>query len=223
MEGEVCDKRHFPRKENEEQTFAAFIDKYIDLELPKKPKSYKKQRMQLLWWKQQLGDYFLVYVTNSMISELRDKLLSEKLPKGTKRTSSTTNRYLAALSHAYTVAMKDWGWVNENPVLKVRRPKENKARERFLEKHEIEVLLNECLKIKSPYIYPVVFLAIATGARKGELLALKWKDIDFTRARLTFRDTKNGKSRSIHFRFRRSSPDSREGAFASLKFQGAAV
>ena len=198
MEGEVCDKRHFPRKENEEQTFAAFIDKYIELELPKKPKSYKKQHMQLLWWKQQLGDYFLVYVTNSMISELRDKLLSEKLPKGTKRTSSTTNRYLAALSHAYTVAMKDWGWVNENPVLKVRRPKENKPRERFLEKDEIERLLGECSKRKSPYIYPVVFLALATGARKGELLALKWSDIDFARARLTFRDTKNGESRSIH-------------------------
>ncbi len=197
-EAEVCDKRHFPRKEDEERTFADLIDKYIGVELPKKPKSYKKQSMQLLWFKRQLGDYFLVYITTPMIAELRDKLLSEKLPRGSKRTSSTTNRYLAALSHVYTVAVKDWGWVNENPVLNVRRPRENKARERFLEKHEIECLLGDCSKSKSAYIYPVVFLALATGARKGELLALKWSDIDFARARLTFRDTKNGESRSIH-------------------------
>ena len=154
--------------------------------------------MQLLWWKRQLGKYFLVYVTNTVIAELRDQLLSEKLPRGTKRTSSTTNRYLAALSHVYTVAVKDWGWVNENPVFKVRRPKENKPRERFLEKPEIGRLLGECSKSKSPYLYPLVFLALATGARKGELLTLKWSDIDFARARLTFRDTKNGESRSIH-------------------------
>jgi integrase len=40
-------------------------------------------------------------------------------------------------------------------------------------------------------------LALSTGARKGELLSLHWKDIDFKRGTLTFQTTKNGERRSV--------------------------
>ena len=40
--------------------------------------------------------------------------------------------------------------------------------------------------------------AIGTGARKGEILSLKWSDIDFDRNTATFRDTKNGEKTTIH-------------------------
>lgn len=49
MEGEVRNGRYFARQEDKERTFAELIDKYIENELPKKPKSLKKQTMQLLW------------------------------------------------------------------------------------------------------------------------------------------------------------------------------
>lgn len=39
---------------------------------------------------------------------------------------------------------------------------------------------------------------MTTGARKGEILGLKWKDIDFKRNIATFRDTKNGEVCSVH-------------------------
>ena len=44
-----------------------------------------------------------------MFAELRDQLLEETTVRGTQRSSSTVNRYLAALSQALTIAVKEWG------------------------------------------------------------------------------------------------------------------
>lgn len=198
MEADIRAGRYFGREEAKERTFAEFIDRYIEKELPKNPKEEKKNTYRLSWWKKHLGKYYLCHITSSMISELRDKLMTEKTPKGTLRTSSTTNRFLAALSRAFTICQREWHWIQENPVLKIQRPKENKGRERYLKKEEIARLLSVCKKSKSQYLYAVVLFAVATGARKGEILGLKWKDVDFVRCTATFRDTKNGETRTIH-------------------------
>jgi integrase len=197
MEAKIRDGRFFPKREDLERTFGELIDRYIKDELPKKPRSHIKQEMQLLWWKSHLGDYFLNHITPALIAEVRDKLFKGLSRRGTVRSTSTANRYLAALSHVYTVAVKEWGWCFDNIALKVRRSKEGKARDRFLEKDEITHLLSACQKSKSPYLYPIVLIALTTCARKGEILSLKWGDVDFLRRKMTFRDTKNGETRSV--------------------------
>lgn len=133
-----------------------------------------------------------------MIASLRDLLMTEKTCRGTLRSSSTANRYMAALSRAFTIAIREWGWLKDSPMANVNRPKEMKPRERYLDKDEITLLLSTCRKSKSPHLYPVTLFALATGARKGEILGLKWDDIDFFRATATFRDTKNGETRAVY-------------------------
>lgn len=197
MESEIRAGRYFTRQEEKEKTFGELVDKLIEKELPKNPKALNKQKMLLLWWKQHLGQYFLCYISPSMIADLRDTLLQENTCRKKLRSTSTTNRYLAALSRAFTIGIKEWGWVKENPVLKITRPRENKARERYLEKDEIGTLLAICRKSKNKFLYTVVLFSLATGARKGEVLGLKWEDIDFMRKTATFRDTKNGETRTI--------------------------
>lgn len=198
MESEIRAGRYFGREEDREKTFAEFIDRYIEKELPKNPIMYAKQKTQLLWWKSQLGSYFLCHITPSMIAGMRDKLMSETTTRKKLRTPSTTNRYIAALSRAFSVCMREWHWIKENPVQKIIRPKENKARERFLDKAEIARLLAVCRKSKSPHLFAVTTFALATGARKGEILGLKWEDIDFKNSTVRFRDTKNKETRFIH-------------------------
>lgn len=197
-EAEVRGGRYFGREESKEKTFAQFIDRYIEKELPKNPKGYAKQKMLLTWWKSQLGDYFLCHIRPSMIAELRDKLMSEITVRHRLRTPSTANRYLAALSRAYTICECEWHWVKENPVRKITRPKENKPRDRYLEKEEIERLLAACRQSKSPHLYAVTVFALGSGARKGEILGLKTQDLDIQRRIATFRDTKNGDNRTVH-------------------------
>lgn len=198
MESEVRAGRYFGREEDRERTFAEFIDRYIEKELPKNQKMYAKQKVQLLWWKSHLGSYYLCHITSSMIAELRDKLMSETTRRHKLRTPSTTNRYIAALSRAFTIGVKEWQWLKENPVKKISRPKENKSRERYLEKDEISRLLASCRKSKSPHLYAVVSCLLATGSRKGEILGLKIGDVNFIRSTATFTNTKNGDIRTVH-------------------------
>jgi hypothetical protein len=134
MEAEIRAGRYFGKEADKEKTFFEFIDRYIEKELPKNPNGYKKQKMMLTWWKSQLGRYFLCHITPAMIAEMRDKLLSEVTPRHKLRTPSTTNRYIAAISRAFMVGVKEWQWLKENPVRKIIRPKENKPRDRYLEK-----------------------------------------------------------------------------------------
>ena len=197
MEAEVRQGRYFGSEERKERTFAEVADRYLLQKNPSNPKSFHKCKIQILWWKDRLKDYYLCRITSSIISELKEELLKEKTPKGTLRSQSTANRYLAALSGAFSMAAKEWGWLKENPVSKISRFKEGKARERFLTKEEIDRLLEVCRESKSPHLYPVTLFALSSGARRGEILGLKWKDVDLDRKIATFRDTKNGEHRSI--------------------------
>lgn len=197
MESEIRNGRYFGNEEHKERTFGEFIERYIALELPKNPKSLPKLKMQLRWWNTHLKDYFLCHISSSMISRLKDQLLAEPTTRGDRRAPATANRYLAALSRAFTFAVNEWGWLRENPLRKVSRYREDGARDRFLTKEEISRLLSVCKASKSPHLYPITLLALSSGARKGEIMNLQWNDIDFTRATVTFRNTKNRENRTV--------------------------
>lgn len=196
-ESELKQTRYFPHEAGKNRTFATFVDHYISNHLPKNPKALSKQTQILQWWKSHLGKYYLAHISPSLIASLRDQLLSETTRRNTLRTSSTTNRYLAALSRAFTICIREYGWLKENPVLLITRPKENKGRERFLSLDEISRLRDACRYSRSPYLYPIVVFALSTGARRGEILNLKWSDLDFSNRTATFRETKNGESRTV--------------------------
>ncbi len=67
---------------------------------------------------------------------------------------------------------------------------------RFLDDDERARLLVES-KAHSDELYTIVVLALSTGARRGELLSLTWKDVDLARRTLVLRETKNGERRSL--------------------------
>lgn len=197
MEAEIRQGRYFGKTKYKEHTFEDLFHRFVEKELSQKPQSSKKLKQQLLWWKKHLKDYYLCHITASMISELKDKLLEEVTPRKTLRSYSTANRYLAALSGIFRVAVKEWNWMKENPLTNISRFKEGKPRDRFLTIEEIERLLAVCKNSKSPHLYPVTLFALSTGARKGEILNLKWKDLDVERQTVVFRETKNGETRTI--------------------------
>ena len=123
--------------------------------------------------------------------------MTEVGPKGKPRSSATTVRYLAALSHVYSVATREWEWVTDNPILKIKKPKEPKGRVRFLSDDERDRLLKACKESDNPILYPVVVLALSTGARKMEIMNLAWEDVDLHRGMAILNETKNDESRSL--------------------------
>jgi integrase len=197
-ESSIREGRHFKTNEAKKHTTTELIERYIKEILPRKPKSMVDQTIQLNWWKENIGAYLLSSVTPAIITEYRGKLLTEPSKRGKiKRTNSTANRYCAALSHCFTIAVKEWEWMQENPIMKIAKLKEPKGRVRYLSDEERERLLKTCKESQSQFLYLLVVLAISTGARKMEICKLTWNDIDLNRSMITLHDTKNKERRSL--------------------------
>ena len=140
------------------------IDRYIKLF---NPPYYKKA--QLNWWKEKFGHYVLCDITPAVIATGRDELLQGTTSKGTQRSPSTVVRYIAALSHVFTIAIKEFGWLESSPVGKITKPKEPIGRVRFLSDEERERLLLTCKQSYNSFLYVVVVLAISSGMRQSEI------------------------------------------------------
>jgi integrase len=93
--------------------------------------------------------------------------------------------------------VKEWGWVEGNPLTKVTKPKEPRGRVRFLDDDERERFLVACRESASPDLYPAVILALSTGARQQEVLGLRWPQVDLVRRVATLHETKNGERRVL--------------------------
>ncbi len=197
-EAAIREGRYFTTSESQKHTLGEAIDRYVRDVLPhKKPSSIYSQTIQLTWWKERLGCFVLADITPPVIAESRDALLNGETHLHAKRSNSTVVRYMAVLSHLFTVAMKEWGWVDDSPMRRVSKPKEPRGRVRFLSDDERARLLIACKESRCPYLYPVVVLALSTGMRKMEMLSLTWADVDLGRAVITLQETKNGERRAV--------------------------
>ncbi|MDO8290602.1 MAG: site-specific integrase [Parvibaculum sp.] len=112
--------------------------------------------------------------------------------------TGTMLKELNSLAHAIEVGRREWG-VNlpQNPCRLVRRPKAPRGRDRRLSTGEELKLLEAADAGRSPWMRPLIVLALETAMRQGEMLSLHWNDID-TEKRLAHLDlTKNGESRDV--------------------------
>ncbi|RLU00598.1 tyrosine-type recombinase/integrase [Ketobacter sp.] len=189
-EAAIREGRHFKTTESKKHTLSDLIERYIKYVLPAKPKSQLKQAAQLRWWQSEIGYLTLSEVTPARLGEARDKLQRGRQP-------ATVVRYMAALSHAFTIASNEWGWLEDNPLRKVRKPVEPRGRVRFLDEDERSRLLAACKQSECEALYPVAVLALSTGMRQGEILSLEWSQIDLARGYIYLTETKNGERRTV--------------------------
>lgn len=167
-EAAVREGRHFKTAESKKRTLADLVNRYIEHVLPTKPKQIRDQTHQLRWWQEHLGDHVLADITPALIVECRDAL-------GKRCSPATVVRYMAALSHAFSIARDEWGWLEDSPMRKVKKPRESTGRVRFLDDDERPRLLKACQDSSNPWLYLVVVLALSTGMRLGEIMRLHWR------------------------------------------------
>ena len=199
--------RHIQLPESRKHTVSDLIKRYIENELPKRKSEHKKFQMQLKWWSDKIGCYYLSSITPALISECKETLEKEpsvKQQKGKfKRSPATVNRYLAAMSVVFSFACNEYCWLETNPMRKVRKNKEYATKERYLIPDEIERLLKACLEFdlrNENYNYETylfVLIALSTGARYSEIHNLRWENVDFIHRQFYFLNTKNGENRGV--------------------------
>jgi len=195
-EAAIKDGRYKIQTTAKKKRISDLIERFI-AQLPQNHK-YFHQKLQLLSrWKLELGHLSISDLSPSHIASVREKLLHEATLKKRLRTPSTVNRYLAAFSRVLSIAVKEWGWLEDNPMKRVAKEKENKGRTRFLAPEEKDRLLSACKLSHNPNLFPIVALALLTAMRYGEIVNLKWKDVDFDQKLITLHETKNGDKRVI--------------------------
>lgn len=196
-ESAIREGRHFKTSAAKRRTLEEAIKRYQEEILPRKPKSQKHQTRQLNWWSKKIGYLSLADVTTSVISEYRSKLADERNLSGKKKSPATVNRYMAALSHLLSIAHKEWEWIHENPCSRLSKLPEPRGRVRFLDEREREALLLACRESQSKHLYPIVVLALSTGARQGEIMSLTWEQVDLEAGRIVLHETKNNDRRVL--------------------------
>ena len=196
-EAAIREGRHFKTSQSRKYTLSDAIQRYRDEILIHKKANNINQKHYLDFWETELGAYSLADITPSLIVKTRNKMIGTENKYGRKRGTVTANRYTGALSHLFTVAINDWEWLEIHPIGKVSKFKESRGRVRFLSDEERSRLLEACKKSDNPHLYKIVVLALSTGARKMEIIGVKWKDIDLERRRIILHETKNGERRSL--------------------------
>ena len=145
---------------------------------------------QLKVWCKIIGELALAEITPALISECRDRLAKEVTSRGKVRSNASLNRYIAVLSSVMSVAVREWQWLEENPVSKLRKLKESKGRERLLSEDELDRLLEATKQSANKDLHTAVVLALSTGARKMEIWGLRWRDVDLDEGMATLHQTR---------------------------------
>lgn len=103
---------------------------------------------------------------------------------------------LAVVRQVFNFAIKGGRFNGSNPVGKVKIPKYDNRRQRFLSHAEAEMLLSALQP--GSQVYNMALLALHTGVRAGEVFSLTWGDVDTIHGLLNLRDTKSGRNRTLH-------------------------
>ncbi len=200
-ESAMKDKRYFKTAESKKHTVVDMIERYIKRVKQHNPKRYSDVKAPLDWWKEELGYCVLADLSKSLITEKIEKLVARKYTlknSAVKLISpARVNRYIAAFSHACTIAVNEWEWLEHHPLQKISKMKEPRGRVRFLDDEERKRLLQVCQHSKCSCLYTVVVLSLSTGARFNEIMSLKWQDVDLNRRIITLHDTKNKERRVL--------------------------
>lgn len=184
------------RNEAENTTLGELIDRFIKEFAPHHYRQREDEkeawRYQCAHLKRELGKYSLASVDQKLVKKYRDdrkKIVSD----------STVRKELYMLSKLFGYAEKEEeiALPRGNPVLKIRMPVDGKPRERRLSDAEWKKLEAECRASRNIFLWPAVELALESSARQGELLFVKWKNVDLVKGTAFLEETKNGESRTV--------------------------
>jgi integrase len=130
-------------------------------------------------------------ITPEDINVLRELKFSEGKSEG------TVKHVLDLISIIYNFAIKHELYEGKNPCksAKIKKIKLNNARERFLDKGEVDMILSDARIINDPVLDLFVRIALSTGARYGTIMDIQKKDINITNRIVML---KNLKTNSIY-------------------------
>ncbi|MDD4519287.1 MAG: site-specific integrase [Alphaproteobacteria bacterium] len=171
------------KKARAEYTFGELFDEYMVRYSKPNKKSWKYDEREI--------PRFAGYLFNRKLSKINNQEV-RKLHEMTKANNGLyqANRILERLRAMYNKAI-EWGYTKDNPTNGIKKYKEVK-RDRFLHPNEVKAFFDS-LEVDENEVAKNYFkMLLFTGARKTNVLAMRWDDIDLDLRIWRIPDTKNG-------------------------------
>lgn len=144
-----------------------------------------------------LGAIALAKLSPAAIQSYYAKALESGRRDGKGGLSAQTVNHLDRVLNVALKRARALGLISRNPVEDVVKPKVQREEMRTLAPDEAKALL---AIVRPTRMFSPVFLALATGLRRGELLALRWSDIDLDGASLTVRQSLETTKAGLRFK-----------------------
>jgi integrase len=174
-----------------DKTFGELIDRYLK-EVTTTKRGERSERLRLERLKRdKVAQVKLEHLTPDVFADWRDRRMKEV-------SNASVIREFTTMSHACSVAVKEWRWLRDNPMSVVRRPPETPPRQRLITQAEIDRILLVCgsdYSTKMGRVGAAFEFAIETAMRAGEICSLTWEWVFDSHVHLP--TTKNGNSRDV--------------------------
>lgn len=198
-EAAIDDGRALPAVEDERRSVAQAVDAYLDSGAVTGLRSEHLRRQHLDWWRERLGGQRLRDLSREAIRGALAALAAGETPRRRPVAPGTRRRYLVTL-RACLAWCVDSRWIAGNPAAGAARKGldvEPPGRTRYLTDAERAKLLAAVDAERDPRLAAVTRLALLTGMRLGELMGLRWADVDLDRGLASLPRTKAGHPRPV--------------------------
>jgi integrase len=191
----IDEGRYLDKKKESSETMAQLGEKYLAFCDGKRQKSIKSKKSNVDRILEHFGKETMVCRISKADIEAYQTALSATTASRKKVTlkPASINRRMAELKHMLHKA-SEWGMIEKNPASGVTLYKENNRRLRYLTSEECHLLLDAC---PTATIRQVITLAINTGMRRGEILGLRWENVNLRESYIEITEQKNGERSTI--------------------------
>ena len=185
IEAELIENKWLDIKREHKIKFSEVSKEFLERYSKVNKRSWKRDQLSISHLDKFFGNKFIYEIKEKDIEEYKKERLLTEIKH------STLNRELACLKTILNKA-KEWGYIEQVPKIKLF--KENNQRVRYLTEEEEEKLL----KLAPEPLKSIIIIALNTGMRQGEILNLKWRDIDLNEGIIIIQDSKSKEKRIIY-------------------------
>lgn len=188
------------QREAEVTLLSDLIDLYLETVTAHRPSEHSRiaetsRLKRILRDEERLCAHAVINLTPEHFEEYRDRRLRHRQKNGKTISGATVNKELMLFKRVIDVRKRKLGLVI-NPVntAEVKRVTVNDERDVRLSEAERERLLRACSDMQNPLLRPFVEIGFETGARRGSLLRLEWRDVDLSARTALLRAIKNSRN-----------------------------
>lgn len=170
-----------------EESFAEVAARYLQ---------YQKARLTRRAYEREQGiiDIHLKPFFNCPLASVRRQDVQRYITQRSGKASPySIQKELNVIKHLLRLSI-EWELIPFNPAQGIKSPRVPAGRVRYLQPNELRALVLAC----PVWLRPIVALAAMTGMRRGELLGLRWLDVDMTQGCILLPQTKNGEGRIVY-------------------------